>query len=141
MDTAIAIGQGAGFALAAGILLTGLAGIVRSLGIGPSAGIAAVAGAAVGAFWLLDDISVGGIAVGAAAGALAAAAVSPLAGAAARAGSALATGLILAVSAIAEGAASWIPFVGYAFVLVAAFLALRGRRRAGERYEGLRILR
>ena len=141
MNTAIAIGQGAGFALGAGILLTGLTGLARSLAIVPAAAIAALAGAAVGTFWLFDDISVGGIAVGAAAGALAAAAVSPLAGAAARAGSALATGLILAVSAIVEGAASWIPFVGYAFVLFAAFLALRGRRRAGERYEGLRILK
>jgi uncharacterized membrane protein len=65
----------------------------------------------------------------------------PLAEGAARAGSRPATALISAVAALIVGAAALVPFVGYPLALVALFLALRTRRRGGERYQGLRILR
>jgi hypothetical protein len=38
-------------------------------------------------------------------------------------------------------AAALVPFAGYPLAAVAVFLALRTRRRGGERYRGLRILR
>ena len=65
----------------------------------------------------------------------------PLAESAARAGSRPATALIAAVAALIVAAAALVPFVGYPLALVAIFLALRTRRRGGERYQGLRILR
>ena len=142
MSTAISIGQAAGFGVAAGLLLLAISGLVaRRLPSNAAIAIAAVAGALAGAAWLIDDISIAGAAVGALGGALATLGLGPLAQAAARAGSALATSVILALSSLASAAASWVPFVGFVLIVAAAFLALRSRRKASERYEGLRILR
>jgi hypothetical protein len=65
----------------------------------------------------------------------------PLSEGAARAGSRAAAALITAVAALIVAAAALVPFVGYPLAAIAVFLALRTRRRGGERYQGLRILR
>ena len=99
------------------------------------------AGAAACEFWLHDDLAWAGIPIGAAGAAVMAVAAVPLAEGAARAGSRAATALIAAVAALIVAAAALVPFVGYPLALAAVFLALRTRRRGGERYQGLRILR
>ena len=99
------------------------------------------AGAAACEFWLHDDLAWAGIPIGAAGAAVTALAVVPLSESAARAGSRAATALIAAAAALIVAAAALVPFVGYPLAAVAVFLALRTRRRGGERYRGLRILR
>jgi hypothetical protein len=99
------------------------------------------AGAAAGEFWLHDDLAWAGLAIGGAGAGVMAVAAVPLAESAARAGSRPATALIAAVGALIVAAAALVPFVGFPLALVALFLALRTRRRGGERYQGLRILR
>jgi hypothetical protein len=165
MDLAITIGQGLGFGVACGLSTIALLVPLlwpsideRALGIlGASGLVAAVldvwlpvgvrfalriaAGAAACEFWLHDDLAWAGLAIGGAAAAVMSIAAVPLSANAARAGSRPATALILAVAALLVGLAAMVPFVGYPLALVAIFLALRTRRRGGERYEGLRILR
>src|SRR3954452_22289481 len=165
MDLAITIGQGLGFGVACGLSTIALLvplfwpGIdtraLGALGI-PGLLLAVVdawvpqsvrillriaAGAAACAFWLHDDLAWAGIPIGAAGAAVTALAAVPLSESAARAGSAAATALIAAVAALIVAAAALVPFVGYPLAAVAVFLALRTRRRGGERYRGLRILR
>lgn len=165
MDLAITIGQGLGFGVACGLSTIALLvplfwpGIdARALGAlgAPGFVLAAVdvwlpqsvrillriaAGAAACEFWLHDDLVWAGIPIGAAGAGVMAAAAVPLAESAARAGSRPATALISAVAALIVAAAALVPFVGYPLAVVAVFLALRTRRRGGERYQGLRILR
>ena len=158
MDLAITIGQGLGFGIACGLSTIALLvplfwpGIdARALGAlgAPGLVLAAVdvwlpqslrmllrvaAGAAACEFWLHDDLAWAGIPIGAAGAAVTAVTAVPLAESAARAGSRAATALIVAAAAL-------VPFVGYPLAVAAVFLALRSRRRGGERYQGLRILR
>ena len=165
MDLAITIGQGLGFGVACGLSTIALLvpllwpGIdERALGILGAFGLVAAvldlwlplslrfgvriaAGAAACEFWLHDDLAWAGLAIGGAAAAVMSVAAVPLSENAARAGSRPATALILAVAALLVGLAAMVPFVGYPLAVVAVFLALRSRRRGGERYEGLRILR
>jgi hypothetical protein len=165
MDLAIEIGQGLGFGVACGLSAIALLvpllwpGIdARALGgLGaPGVVVAAAdfwlpqtvrillrvaAGAAAGEFWLHDDLEWAGLAIGGAAAAVMAIAAVPLSEAAARAGSRAATALIAAVASLIVAAAALVPFVGFPLGVVAIFLALRTRRRGGERYQGLRILR
>ncbi len=165
MDLAITIGQGLGFGVACGLSTIALLvpllwpGIdERALGILGAFGLVAAvldlwlplsvrfglriaAGAAACEFWLHDDLAWAGLAIGGAAAAVMSVAAVPLSENAARAGSRPATALILAVAALLVGLAAMVPFVGYPLAVVAIFLALRSRRRGGERYEGLRILR
>ena len=165
MDLAITIGQGLGFGIACGLSTIALLvplfwpGIdARALGAlgAPGLVLAAVdvwlpqslrmllrvaAGAAACEFWMHDDLAWAGIPIGAAGAAVTAVTAVPLAESAARAGSRAATALIAAVAALIVGAAALVPFVGYPLAVAAVFLALRSRRRGGERYQGLRILR
>ena len=165
MDLAITIGQGLGFGVACGLSTIALLvpllwpGIdERALGILGAFGLVAAvldlwlplslrfglriaAGAAACEFWLHDDLAWAGLAIGGAAAAVMSVAAVPLSENAARAGSRPATALILAVAALLVGLAAMVPFDGYPLAVVAVFLALRSRRRGGERYEGLRILR
>jgi len=162
---AIALGLGLGFGVACGLSTVALLvplfwpGIDgRALGAlgAPSLVLAAVdlwlpqmvrtliriaAVAAACEFWLHDDLAWAGLAIGGAGAAVMAVAAVPLSESAARAGSRPATALIAAVAALIVAAAALVPFVGYPLALVAIFLALRTRRRGGERYQGLRILR
>jgi hypothetical protein len=165
MDLAITIGQGLGFGVACGLSTIALlvplfwpgidARALGALGV-PALVIAAVdvwlpqsvrmllrvaAGAAACEFWLHDDLAWAGIPIGAAGAAVMAVAAVPLAESAARAGSRAAAALITAVAGLIVAAAALVPFVGYALAAIALFLALRTRRRGGERYQGLRILR
>jgi hypothetical protein len=165
MDLAITIGQGLGFGIACGLSTIALLVPVfwpgfdaRALGAlgAPGLVLAAVdvwlpqslrvvlrvaAGAAACEFWMHDDLAWAGIPIGAAGAAVTAVTAVPLAESAARAGSRAATALIAAVAALIVAAAALVPFVGYPLAVVALFLALRTRRRGGERYQGLRILR
>jgi hypothetical protein len=165
MDLAITIGQGLGFGIACGLSTIALLvplfwpGIdARALGAlgAPGLVLGAVdvwlpqslrmlvrvaAGAAACEFWLHDDLAWAGIPIGAAGAAVTAVTAVPLAESAARAGSRAATALIAAVAALIVAAAALVPFVGYPLAVAAVFLALRSRRRGGERYQGLRILR
>jgi hypothetical protein len=165
MDLAITIGQGLGFGIACGLSTIALLvplfwpGIdARALGAlgAPGLVLAAVdvwlpqslrmllrvaAGAAACEFWLHDDLAWAGIPIGAAGAAVTAVTAVPLAESAARAGSRAATALIAAVAALIVAAAARVPFGGYPLAVAAVFLALRSRRRGGERYQGLRILR
>ena len=165
MDLAITIGQGLGFGIACGLSTIALLvplfwpGIdARALGAlgAPGLVLAAVdvclpqslrmllrvaAGALACEFWLHDDLAWAGIPIGAAGAAVTAVTAVPLAESAARAGSRAATALIAAVAALIVAAAALVPFVGYPLAVAAVFLALRSRRRGGERYQGLRILR
>jgi hypothetical protein len=165
MDLAITIGQGLGFSVACGLSTIALlvplfwpgidARALGALGL-PAVILIAVdfwlpqslrmliriaAGAAACEFWLHDDLAWAGLAIGAAGAAVMAVAAVPLGEGAARAGSRNAAALISAVAALIVAAAALVPYVGYALALVAIFLALRTRRRGGERYQGLRILR
>jgi hypothetical protein len=165
MDLAITIGQGLGFGVACGLSTIALlvplfwpgidARALGALGV-PALVIAAVdvwlpqsvrmllrvaAGAAACEFWLHADLAWAGIPIGAAGAAVMAVAAVPLAEGAARAGSRAAAALITAVAGLIVAAAALVPFVGYALAAIALFLALRTRRRGGERYQGLRILR
>jgi hypothetical protein len=165
MDLAITIGQGLGFGVACGLSTIAVlvplfwpgidARALGALGI-PAVILVAVdfwlppnlrmliriaAGAAACEFWLHDDLAWAGLAIGAAGAAVMAVAAVPLGEGAARAGSRNAAALISLVAALIVGAFALVPLVGYALALVAIFLALRTRRRGGERYQGLRILR
>jgi hypothetical protein len=165
MDLAITIGQGLGFGVACG--LSAIALLVplfwpgfdaRALGAlgAPGVVVAAIdawlpqsvrillrvaAGASACEFWMHDDLAWAGIPIGGAAAAVTAIVAVPLAENAARAGSRAATALISAVASLIVAAAALVPFAGYPLGVVALFLALRSRRRGGERYQGLRILR
>jgi hypothetical protein len=165
MDLAITIGQGLGFGVACGLSTIALLvplfwpGIdARALGAlgAPGLVVAAAdfwlpqivrillrvaAGAAAGEFWIRDDLEWAGLAIGGAGAAVMAIAAVPLSESAARAGSRAATALIAAVAALIVAAAALVPFVGFPLAVVALYLALRTRRRGGERYQGLRILR
>ena len=60
---------------------------------------------------------------------------------AARAGSVGSASLIAVTVAAIVAVVSIIPYAGYVVLACGAFLALRDRRRSGEKYRGLRILR
>ena len=61
--------------------------------------------------------------------------------ASARAGS-VGSATVLAVAATAIAAVvSIVPFAGYVVLAAGAFLVVRNRRQADEKYQGLRILR
>ena len=104
-------------------------------------GLRAIAGAVCFELVAGHELPWAGLAAGLAiAGATALVAVR-LTARAARAGSRGATVLLAAGAAALTALAALIPFVGYALVIAAAWLGLRLRRREGERYAGLRILR
>jgi hypothetical protein len=130
------IGVCVGLGAAAAVLLAGLLGAIR-FGAAIVVAGAVAAGALIGL--ALGDLpeAVGG-AVGGVAGSVGSA---PLVrGALARGGTRGGTALIVALAAAVLGALALIPVVGYLEAVVLPALGLRARRRAGDRYAGLRVL-
>jgi hypothetical protein len=130
------IGVAAGMGVAIGVLLVGLlAGIRAAVGI---ALIAAVAGG------LLVGLAIGGWAeaaggmAGGALGTLGAAQI--VSGTLRRGGTRLGTAAFFALAAVVLAALAWIPVVGYLEATLVPAFATRLRRRAPERYAGLRSL-
>jgi hypothetical protein len=135
------IGVCVGLGAAAGVLLSGLFGASRAAL--PVAGVlAAAAGAGIG--YAVDvpfsggygDI-VGGL-VGGIVGVLGAAQV--VRGALQRGGTRAGTATLIAGVAVVIAAAAMVPVLGYLEALALPALAARIRRRAAERYAGLRTL-
>ncbi len=135
------IGVCVGLGAASGVLLAGLAGAGRAA-LPVAGALAAAVGAGLG--YGLDgwqpggwgDI-VGGV-VGGLVGALGA--VQVVRGALRRGGTRGTTALLVGGAAVVTAALAWVPVLGYLEALALPWLAARIRRRAPERYAGLRSL-
>lgn len=130
------IGVCAGLGVALGVLLAGFltgtrAALTAALVLAVGAGVAV--GYGVGEW----DEAVGGGA-GGALGALGAAQL--VAGTLRRGGARFGTGIFIGLVAIVLAALAWIPAVGYAEATLVPAFAARLRRRAPDRYAGLRSL-
>jgi hypothetical protein len=130
------IGVAAGMGVAIGVLLVGLlAGIRTAVGI-------ALLGAVGGG--LLVGLAIGGwgeAAGGMAGGALGALGASQVvSGTLRRGGTRFGTAAVFALMAVVLAALAWIPIVGYLEATLVPAFATRLRRRAPERYAGLRSL-
>ena len=135
------IGVCVGLGAAAGVLLAGFAGAARAAL--PLAGaLAAAVGAGLG--YGLDGWQPGGwgnIAGGVMGGLIGTlGAVQVVRGALRRGGTRGGTALLVAGAAIVIAALAWVPALGYVEALVLPWLAARIRKRAPERYAGLRSL-
>jgi hypothetical protein len=130
------IGVDAGWGVAAGVLLAALLAGTRRAGL--TAGLAAAGvGAAIGFLLWHWPEAVGGT-VGGALGGLAAEQI--VGGALRRGGTRGGTLVLVAGAAVVIAALAVAPIVGYVETAVLPLLALRMRRRAPERYAGLRTL-
>jgi hypothetical protein len=135
------IGVCAGLGAGAGVLLAGLAGAARAA-LAVAGVLALAAGAGLGL--ALESWQPGGWGdvlagvLGALAGALGAAQV--VRGALRRGGTRGGTAMLVAGAALAAAAFAWVPVLGYVEALALPLLAARIRRRAPERYAGLRTL-
>jgi hypothetical protein len=135
------IGVCVGLGAAAGVLLSGISGASR-IAL-PIAGLLATA-AGVGIGYALDITQPGGFGdvaggvVGGLVGALGAAQV--VRGALQRGGTRGGTATLIAGAALVLAAFAWVPLVGYLEALALPALAARIRKRAAERYAGLRTL-
>jgi hypothetical protein len=139
-----AVCEGAGLALAAGVL-AGSPGRSDALG-GALAGAAAIVGALLFA-WALshsDHVSWPGYIAGAllALGAFAVAR-DVAAGAAGRAGEGpgAVMGIVALTALVLAGLSLLVPPIAIVAFVAIAYLALARRRKAGRKYEGLRVLR
>ena len=117
-------------------LFAGLLGASRA-GLLAAIALAAVAGFLLG-IWLGDEpdaaaAAIGGIFGGASAGEI-------VRGALRRGGARLGTALFVGGAAVAVAALAFVPLVGYLETVALPFLAVRMRRRAPERFAGLRTL-
>jgi hypothetical protein len=144
VDYFLAICQALGIALAIGAL-AGAAGPEGRAAALLELAAAAAGAAAAGLSMSIDDQSVfGGIAVGAVAGWLAATVIAAVVSGAAKRtdGGVGAVGFIVALAAAAlVGLSILLPPVSLAALVALGWLAVARRRRAGRKYEGLRILR
>jgi hypothetical protein len=131
------IGVCAGLGAAAGVLLAGLAGRAVLAAV-----IAAVAGVGIG--FAVRDWQSGGwadVALGAVGGLLGGLGAAPIVrGALGRGGTRGATGVLVGAAALVAAGLAWVPAVGYLEALALPVLASRLRKRAPERYAGLRSL-
>jgi len=131
------IGVCAGLGAAAGVLFAGIAGRAALAAL-----LAAAAGVGIG--FLVHDWRSGGwadVAVGAAGGLLGGfGAATVVRGALGRGGTRAGTSLLVAGAALMAAGLAWVPVVGYIEALALPALAARLRRRAPERYAGLRTL-
>ena len=135
------IGVCVGLGAAAGVLLSGVAGGARAT-LALAGVLALAAGAGLGLAveswqpgrW--GDVVAG--LLGGLAGALGAAQV--VRGALRRGGTRGGTATLVAGAALVVAALAWVPVVGYLEALAIPLLAARIRRRAPERYAGLRTL-
>jgi hypothetical protein len=135
------IGVCAGLGAGIGVLLAGLAGAARTALLVAGA-VALAAGAGLG--YAIDswqpgswgDIAAG--VIGGLAGAFGAAQI--VRGALRRGGTRGGTAALVALAAAGVAALAWVPALGYVELLALPALAARLRRRAPERYAGLRTL-
>jgi hypothetical protein len=135
------IGVCAGLGAGIGVLLAGLAGAARTALLAAGA-VALAAGAGLG--YAIDsrqpgswgDIAAG--LIGGLAGAFGAAQI--VRGALRRGGTRGGTAALVALAAAGVAALAWVPALGYVELLALPALAARLRRRAPERYAGLRTL-
>ena len=130
------IGVAVGLGVAVGVLLAGVlvgsrAAIVGALVVAVAAGLGV--GLLIGGW----GEAIGG-AVGGALGTIGSAPVA--AGSLRRGGGRFGTAVFFGVAALVIAALAWVPVVGYLEALVVPALAARLRRRAPERYAGLRSL-
>jgi hypothetical protein len=131
------IGLCAGVGVGIGVLLTGLLGGRRTLGVVLAAVAAAAAGAGIG--YALDgwqEAVAGGL--GGLIGVFSS--VGIVRGALKRGGTAGGTAFLVGVGGLALAALALVPFVGYAEAVLVPALGARLRGRQDERYAGLRIL-
>jgi hypothetical protein len=132
------IGVSVGLGAAAGVIVSGLAARFAVLAVAIGAAVGVGLGFAVESWqaggW--GDILAG--ALGGLAGAFGA--VQIVRGALRRGGTTGGTATLVAGAGIVAAALAWIPIVGYLEALVLPALAARLRRRAPERYAGLRTL-
>jgi len=135
------IGVCVGLGAAAGVLLAGLGGTARAA-LPVAGALAAALGAGLG--YGLDSWQPGGWGdiVGGVLGGLVGAlgAVQVVRGALRRGGTRGGTALLVAGGAIVVAALAWVPALGYVEALALPWLAARIRKRAPERYAGLRSL-
>ena len=130
------IGVAAGLGVGIGVLAVGLlAGIRTAVGLAllVAVGGGLLVGLALGEW----DEAAGGIA-GGALGTLGAAQV--VGGALRRGGTRFGTAALMAIAALVLAALAWIPAFGYVEAALVPALGARLRRRAPERYAGLRSL-
>jgi hypothetical protein len=130
------IGVTAGLGVAIGVVLVALfAGIRSAVGVALIAAVGAgiLVGLALGEW----DEAAGGI-VGGALGTVGAAQV--VTGALRRGGTRFGTAALVVAAAALLAALAWVPAAGYAEAALVPALAARLRRRAPERYAGLRSL-
>ena len=130
------IGVAAGIGVAIGVLVAAILGATRTLlaiALVAAGGLGILVGLAVGQW----DEAVGG-AAGGVLGSLGAAQV--VAGTMRRGGTRVGTAIFAIVGAVILTGLAWIPAVGYIEAAVVPALAGRLRRRAPERYAGLRSL-
>ena len=126
------IGVAAGIGAAIGALVPG---VLRDVRLALPVAVAAGAGAG----YVVAELA-GAIAGGAGA-LLAVIGVHPIVrGALARGGARGGTALLVAGAAVGIAALAFVPALGYLLPFALLPLGLRARRRAGERYAGLRIL-
>jgi len=130
------IGVTAGLGAACGVAFAALVARER-IGWLAAALAGAGAGVAIGFGFFEWDEAIGG-AVGGAAGGLGV--VQVVRGALARGGTRGATALLVVGGALAVAALAFVPVLGYLEAVVLPAVGLRLRRRAGQRYAGLRIL-
>ncbi len=135
------IGVCAGLGAGAGVLLAGFVGAARAA-LAVAGVLALAAGAGLG--FAVESWQPGGWGdvvagvLGGLAGALGAAQV--VRGALRRGGTRGGTATLVGVAAVAAAALAWVPVLGYVEALALPLLAARIRRRAPERYAGLRTL-
>jgi len=135
------IGVCAGLGAGAGVLLAGLVGATRAALLVAGA-LALAAGAGLG--YAIESWQPGGWGdllagvLGGLGGALGAAQV--VHGALRRGGTRGGTATLVAGVAVVAAALAWVPVLGYLEALALPLLAARIRRRAPERYAGLRTL-
>jgi hypothetical protein len=132
------IGVAVGLGAAAGVFVSGVAARVAV------AAIAVAAAVGIGLGFAIDAWQPGGIGdvVGGALGGLAGAfgAVQIVRGALRRGGTTGGTAVLVGGAALVAAGLAWIPVVGYLEALALPAVAARLRRRAPERYAGLRTL-
>jgi hypothetical protein len=130
------IGIDVGWGAALGVLFAGLFGARRG-SVAANAGLAAAAAVAAG-FLIWNWPEAAGGLVGALCGTFAAQQI--VGGALRRGGTRGGTAVLVAVAALVVAALAIAPVVGYLEAALLPVLAVRMRRRAPERYAGLRTL-
>jgi hypothetical protein len=132
------IGVSVGLGAAAGVLVSSFAARVVIAAVVIAAAIGVGLGYAIDAWQPGGWGDLAGGAAGGLGGAFGAAQI--VRGALRRGGTAVGTALLVAGAALVVAGLAWIPAVGYLEALALPALALRLRRRAPERYAGLRTL-